>query len=233
MDNPVDFVRRLEIAEPMARPVVGNQGFVDAGSLVTFTSDISEQHRSDVLYSTLLAQLAADKQFDRLTKWDQWYNFYVNVLSSVGWVIQGFDFHKYSTKEEHTKISDVVISTVRPIVSESDVKVVEDSLNALSSDQKWWPVFTGKGYASGKGNFQIVPSKQSSSGDVVMSTACFRFSAPPEDRWLWFNYQSKDVDLYVGTQSSILDESLYSQVRQEVITKLGGYIKTFIGELTI
>ena len=84
MDNPVDFVRRLEIAEPMARPaVVGNQGFVDAGSLVTFTSDISEQHRSDVLYSTLLAQLAADKESDRLTKWDSLNSQFGSSLASL------------------------------------------------------------------------------------------------------------------------------------------------------
>ena len=41
------------------------QGFVNGGSLASFTRQLSSVHRSDVLNSTLLAQLAASKYYDR------------------------------------------------------------------------------------------------------------------------------------------------------------------------
>jgi hypothetical protein len=43
-----------------------NAGFVDGGILLSFVSDVQALHRSDMLNSSLLAQLAADKQYSRL-----------------------------------------------------------------------------------------------------------------------------------------------------------------------
>ena len=72
----LSFIKQLERA-PMAEDQVQltrrakrsatfqeqkGQGFVDAGALASFTSKISSSHKSDVLNSALLVQLAADKQ---------------------------------------------------------------------------------------------------------------------------------------------------------------------------
>ena len=67
-------------------PKKKEQGFVDCGSLVSFTENLSEQNKEDVLNSTLLAQLAANKKYDRKTQHDEWYTFYMKVLENVGWV---------------------------------------------------------------------------------------------------------------------------------------------------
>ena len=70
----LSFVKQLELA-PMAEDEVQlalrakssavkeqkEQGFIDARSLVAFTKKISCVRKSDVLNSTLLAQLTADK----------------------------------------------------------------------------------------------------------------------------------------------------------------------------
>lgn len=54
--------------------------YVDAGSLVSFVAGVSGQHKSDALNSTLLAQLAANKKFDREKQTVEWYDFYKNRL---------------------------------------------------------------------------------------------------------------------------------------------------------
>lgn len=73
----VKFVRELELEEPSvlrsrsstctAAAVSDGkaQGLVDNGSLVSFASNVMGQKKQDVLYSTLLAQLAANKKYDR------------------------------------------------------------------------------------------------------------------------------------------------------------------------
>ena len=46
---------------------------------------------------TLLAQLAADYKYDRKKQAKDWYNYYVEILSTVGWVLQGFEFKNYNS----------------------------------------------------------------------------------------------------------------------------------------
>jgi hypothetical protein len=61
---------------------------VDAASLVTFIDGVSGQQNEDVLNSTLLAQLAANRKHHRERDTPGWYDFYCTVLEQVGWVSQ-------------------------------------------------------------------------------------------------------------------------------------------------
>ena len=122
MDS-TSFVRTLELDEyecnlpslacgSVVLTVYGTgEGFVDAGSLVCFNSDVHSQQKEDVLESTLLAQLAANKKYDRFAAPKNWYVFYNKVLGKVGWLAQGFEpFVEYVTNlPDAFKISDVVI----------------------------------------------------------------------------------------------------------------------------
>ena len=101
--GPAEFVENLEIevlgsgrlwrsgesagftdpAEP--QPASGN---VDAASVVTFVDGLSGAQKEDVLNSTLLAQLAANRKHDREQDAGGWYDVYRTVLEQVGWVSQ-------------------------------------------------------------------------------------------------------------------------------------------------
>ena len=86
--------------------------FVDAGSLVCFSSEhvINEQQKKDVLNSILLSQLAADKKYNRFTDPSDWYAFYREVASQIGWITQSFKpFERYVSFPNKFQISDVVI----------------------------------------------------------------------------------------------------------------------------
>jgi len=61
---------------------------VDAASVVTFVDGLSQQQKEDVLNSTLLAQLATNKQHNRERDMVGWYGTYRSVLEQVGWVSQ-------------------------------------------------------------------------------------------------------------------------------------------------
>src|SRR5216683_1057876 len=53
--------------------------YVNAGSVVSFVSGVSSRNQTDVLNTTLLAQLAANKKFDREIDTVNWYKFYRSV----------------------------------------------------------------------------------------------------------------------------------------------------------
>lgn len=239
------FVRQLEIELPeshaQVRPVQlssgKEQGLVDAGSLVSFVSDIGEQQRADVLNSTLLAQLAADKKFHREKDTKHWFEFYRKVLSKVGWVVQEFTFEEYKSRGQTMKISKAILEIIAGIVTQNELAAVERTIKALdrSNNEAWWEVFSRKSSGpSSNGNLQVLPCKVDSSGQVVMGLGTFYFSAKAtETRWFWFDYSSTDISMYKGTQTSTLNMSVYDQVRDEIVKKLGDNAKKFIGDLDI
>lgn len=240
------FIQQLEIdCAPSQLPILArsvklyadqNQGFVDSGSLVSFVSGIGKQNREDVLNSTLLAQLAANKKFNRQEQIEEWYQFYVDVLSKLGWVIQNFSFEKYRASGQTMEISSAILEVIGAILSESELEALKVVIGSLkqSSNAPWWEVFSNSSTSSEKGNMQIMPAKEDSSGQVVLALGSFHFTGKSEtDQWLWFKYSSSDISLYKGTQAATLNSQLYSKVRQAVIDKLGDNIKKSIGELEI
>ena len=67
-----------------------------------------------------------------------------------------------------------------------------------------------------------------------MALASFYFTASArEERWLWFDYNSTNVNHSKATQVATLNEDIYSQLRQPIIDKLGINVNTFIGDLDI
>ena len=166
-DSPVGFVKSLELAQPRgiplksripsARVITGEaeQGLVDAGALASFTNKLSDTHKSDVLNSTLLAQLAVVKQFDRFEDTDKWYKYYVNVLGKVGWVIQEVTFEEYNTSGQTLKVSDSIIDILKAVLSGDELAVIQRTLDSLQSGQNegWWVVFDRK--SSGPCNEEV------------------------------------------------------------------------------
>ena len=158
----------------------GEQGFVDAGALVSFVNKISKQSRYDVLNSTLFAQLAADYLYNRKTQSKDWYEKYVEVLSHVGWDLQSFQFEQYRTSGETLQISEIIIDIAKAIVSGEELKTVKRVVETLDDavNKPSWEIFSKESSGpSSTGNFQLMPCKEDSSGQVVMAMGCFYFKA--------------------------------------------------------
>ena len=234
----LSFVNQLELEEEKVHSAnLKDQGFVNGGSLTSFTSGLSSTHRSDVLNSTLLAQLAASKHHDRIKETEEWYKIYVQVLGKIGWVIQNFEFERYEADSQTMKVSKAILDVVNGILSPYEIGAVQRVLESLRSSQNepWWELFDRKSTGPGKnGNFQVIPCHEDSSGQVVMALGSFYFTATArQEHWLWFQYNSTDVHLFRATQVATLNEVVYSTVRKAVIEKLGGNANTCIGELQI
>ena len=122
------FVRDAEL--PAARGVtrgeapVGDQSPFDAAKqqaavvgsdVISFVKEITPELRKDIVNSTLLAQLVANKKVQDPQDLEgvlAWYKEYFNVLSQVGFVVQESGFAEYQEKsasfEAHEAILDVV-----------------------------------------------------------------------------------------------------------------------------
>ena len=236
MDSALSFVEQLEIELPNFQVSTSSQDFVDAGSLVSFMGDVGKQEREDVLHSTLLAQLAADYKYDRKKQAKDWYNYYVEVLSNVGWILQGFEFKRYNSSTETLQISTAILDVFHVAkVNQSEVEAVKKTIQLLQSskNEAWWAVFNGCCSDSSNANLQVLPCKVDSSGQVVMNIGSFYFSAKTKEaKWLWCDFRSTDISLHWGTQTSTLSMEVYNKIRDDVIKKLQNCNK-LIGNLNI
>lgn len=213
---------------------------IDKGSLVSFVAGISPMHQSDALNSTLLAQLNSDKLFNRFDPEEviPWYRNYAKVLGKVGWDLQDFQFQNYQASGSTFLIDEAIAEIVATFLSPGEVLVVKAALNALSNlqgDDPWYKIWETSSHSTDGGNFQICPCEdEGGKGPLVMGFSAYAFTTTETTtRFLWVSYHSSDTKLRYAKQAATLDEDIYSQVRQQIIEKLGENAKTFIGELEI
>lgn len=242
----VDYIRSLDIADlplDISRFVPTrvtetdkDSAYVTAGGIVSFVAGLTTQQKEDVLNSTLLAQLAANKAFDRETKTKEWYGKYHEVLENIGWVISAFDFTRFEATGSKFTIESAVLQVVVAIASQSALLVTQAALaavKAISSGSKAFAIWDRTTHSTSNGNFQISPCV-ASDANVAMALAAFYFSAETVDsQFLWFSYSSSSVNLYKGGQVVVLNEQIYKKVRQQIIEKLGDKATLYVANLEI
>ncbi len=248
ISNPVEFVKALDLDHPsgLDLALLGSQppvlkdneksANVDAGSLVSFVASLGTQNKSDVLNSTLLAQLAANKQFDRWTKPIDWYNFYTDVLAKVGWVFQAFDFQRYQAGGSTFTVDEVVLKVLAAIATQNEIAIAKetmDALKALSDGKKGLVLWDSNSSSAQAGNFQISVCNESN-GSVVMKNGSFYFSTTETTKkFLWFSYSGSSMNINKSGTTLTLDGEIYSKVRQQIIDKLGSKASEFVADLDI
>lgn len=244
--DPLTFVRSLQLDEQSSYPSTAKaratfsdakeEGLVDAGSLVSFTSTLKGQQKSDVLNSTLFAQLAATKKHDRYKDTENWYKEFANVLNIVGWVLQGFKFDQYRSSEDSFNISQITLELLSTLIGEDAtlLKTVQATLKGLAKDSEGLTLFSSKSSSENHGNFQILPCEVDKNGqiNVAFIGAHFKASQVSQD-YLFVSYSTQDISLFKTAQIFTLDEDIYSQVRDEIIAKLGKNAKENIHNIPI
>lgn len=251
MMTNIDFIANLELPDASpdlvrlakSRPSFfaamtddGPSAAVDDGMLVSFVSELPASDQSDVLNSCLLAQLAANKKYNRESDTKNWYGFYRNVLENVGWVVQEFSFENYHASGDTFSVDQAVLALLASIATGNELAVVTEAmsaLKALSSGDQPLSIWNSSSHSQDAGNFQIAVCNKSG-GNVVMKNGAFYFTTTETtDSFLWFHYSSSSMDLYQASQTMTLDEDIYSKVRQQVIDKLGDRATQFVADLDI
>ena len=228
------FVKSLELGDEFPVGVGKNQDYVADGSLASFVKNLTGQQKQDVLNSALLAQLAASKIYDRQNETTKWYDFYKRVLENVGWVIQSFQFKEYQTENSSFKLSEVTLEILGALVEpEAEIMmVVKGTIDALSKSKGGIALFDFGSTSGGNSNFQIMPCTLDQSQQITLALMAFEFHARHyEDDFFFFSWSSQDTKLNYATQTCTLNEDVYSQVREDIIKKLGNRARTFVKNL--
>lgn len=248
IQNRLDYVNSLSLATTTVIPdekLSGEIKFVEdgptaktvAGSTVSFVGGVPKIRQQDVLNSTLLAQLAANKAYDRETATVEWYMKYREVLENIGWNINSFNFNKYTSSGVTVQMDKEVLNILTAAMSGNELAVLTATINALKNgdpNSKEVTLFDSNGSSGENGNFQLSTASLDPNKNVQMSLGTFYFKASEHHtRFLFWSWDTKSLDMYGGSQSVILNEQIYSSVRAAIITKLGDKAQKYVADIDI
>jgi hypothetical protein len=213
-----------------------NQAFVTAGSLVSFVSGISSQSQIDVLNSTLLAQIAADKKFEREEQTAEWLDFYRNVLEQVGWVTQEWSWNPFNASGNETDVDKAVLTILAAIATQNELLIIKaaiDAAKALPDGDGRITLFDHYSASKTAGCFQIGIASEDG-GAVALKMGSFRiFSSNNVTKILWFKFSTQNTQITQGTMAATLNAGIYGQLRTTVEQKLGDRAKLLLAGIDV
>ncbi|GGV22989.1 hypothetical protein [Streptomyces spectabilis] len=208
-------------------PRGGAGAAVDGGALVVLSAAVSEGHGRDVLHSVLLAQLVANKKYDRHAEAENWYRSYGETLERVGWVIKEHEgLARHKPRKFPYRLGPVILKVLARISDAPSVERVTAALKvltALPDDDPAAKLFEKESHVERAGNFQVVAVDEAA-GLVTMQLARFRFRVEDEateiGRLLRTEFHA-GAEVFRGSQILDLNDEVYGPLRDGVAAKLG------------
>lgn len=210
------------------------QGFIDGGSVVCFVAGVSLQTRQDVLNSTLLAQLVANKTYDREVDTVGWYRTYREVLENIGWVVPGFNFAKNDGGGATFQVKAVVLKLLEAVTSSGALAVTKatlEAVEALGAGSDQLTLFAASSSSSTLASFQI-GAVEEVDGVPTMGLGLFYLRSTNLDvNFLWSDLSTADTVMYQSAQQITLNQQVYKHVRQAIVDKLGSKALDYVKSL--
>lgn len=125
---------------------------------------------------------------------------------------------------------------MRAIASNSAVQAVMATiaaLKALSSESRPSLIFNTSTHSDKNRNFKVAVCQETNQTVSTSISNTYFESKETVSSIFWTKFTSADMNLHYATQNITLNRDIYSQVRHQVITKLGDKAKQYIADIEI
>ncbi|CAK7046821.1 hypothetical protein [uncultured Phascolarctobacterium sp.] len=208
--------------------------------LQSFAADLTEQQKSDVLNSTLLAQLAADKAYpkDASGRYDVkgWYNKFSEVLLNLGWVTQSTAFWQYKIHGKSFSVDRAILEIINGLLQNNALFLAQATINALKNlpetDNKL-TIFKFNTCSDQMGNISLGVCTQKNSLVEYNFAALYLDTKKQFKQILFIDFSTSDFKLFAGTNTITLNSDVYSLVREQVAKKLQDRVAAYMAGLDI
>lgn len=208
------------------------QSFLSDKSMLSFVSNVSEQNRKDVLNSTLLAQLAANKKAGENDIFG-WYHAFCEVLHRLGWDIENSQLQEYKSSKDVFEVRNVIISLLTSAFGGDYLGLITKTLQGLSDSDGKISAFEQNSHAMNKGCFQMGIATEENNA-VSLKIGSFLLESEEIMHKILFVSFSKDrTKLNYQTCTATLNTDTYSAVREDVSKKLQEQAKNYLAEISI
>lgn len=220
----------IDEPQPASGAIVGN-------TVASFVDGVTGQQKADVLNSMLLAQLAANRRFDKYADPIGYAKFYGSVLENVGWVIPQFQFRSLRSNQARFTMDSVILRLFKGLLSGDELETVQaamDAVKALDEGDRRLRIFSQNAAQGAAGNFQMSNVGVSSGGTLSMKLGAFQFNTSSSvTNILWWSFSGNETSMKVMSTTFVLNEQVYGRIRDAVLNKLGTRALQYIGGLDI
>jgi hypothetical protein len=223
-----------------AKEAIDSAACINNRMLQSFAADLNEQQKSDVLNSTLLAQLAADKAYpkDEHGRYDVkgWYNKFSEVLLNLGWVSQNTAFWQYKIHGKSFTADKAILEIINGLLQNNALLLAQATINALKNlpenDSKL-TLFKFNTCSDQMGNISLGVCTQKNSLIEYDFAALYLETKKNFKQILFIDFSTSDFKLLAGTNTITLNPDVYSIVRDQVAQKLHDRVGSYLAGLDI
>ncbi|KAI0325085.1 hypothetical protein GY45DRAFT_1375017 [Cubamyces sp. BRFM 1775] len=215
------FINALDVHKVSNAAPTQDTADVVAGSAFYFVQNVTQLMKADVINSTLLAQLAANKKYDRQANKLQWYGYYTQVLGQLGWVVQEFALTEVNVAA-YSSMDQLILKYCGTFLAGDQLAQFTSMIDTLkdTKNTKAETIFNEQSKVSSSASFQLGLTYAKGANPYVSIAGFACTSSKDIDRVLFDPITGNKTTFHAGYQTMFLDENLYSQVRQSVLEKL-------------
>jgi hypothetical protein len=214
-----------------------NQAMVVASDIVSFVKGVSNERRQDIVNSSLLAQLVANKKVPDKKNIIEWYNAYFDVLENIGWVIQDRSFSSYTEEADGLEAHEAIIKVASVFLggAPTALAVVISTLEALKSmdsSKPWITIFDRESKQAKTGHFQIALAEQGDNDQFLVSLMAFSLKAESTlTQILFFKIRNDEVELEKCSGKVTINDEVLTSIRDQVKQKIAAHTKDYVAKL--
>ncbi|KAI0326057.1 hypothetical protein GY45DRAFT_1437960 [Cubamyces sp. BRFM 1775] len=240
LNERISFINDLEVYHDpaiSAAAAASDSATVNGGATVSYVANLEGQMKADVINSTLLAQLAADKKYPGrpMNKMKEWYDSYRDVLAKVGWNLQHFHMTEMGNANSYGSVDKLLLQVAASYLSGNELALFTSMITALkdSKNSNAVKLFDSKAGYFNDASFQVGVASNSG-GNAIFKIGTYQYNSSDKiTSVLFFTFGSSKVSFFAGNQTMVLNENVYAQVRTMVLKKLGDNAVTLVKEIEI
>lgn len=205
-------------------------------SLISFVSNVGVANREDILESTLFAQLGAKHMVPDDNDFIGWYKKYNEILSKIGWTVEGGDVRHFSANGNVVELQSVIIDILTTAFGGSLVQIVTKALNAiklLADTSGNIVAFEKNTHSESNGSFQVGVATEEA-GAISINLGTFLITSSNKiNHILFLKFTKDETDLQYASSKLTLDQNIYASVRDLVREKLTSRAHDFVAEIQV
>jgi hypothetical protein len=201
-----------------------------------FLPGVSQEIIDDVNLCKLVMQNAATKLFPKDEQLFEWYRYYVDGLSKLGWVTQNRNIQEVTVKRVGLTMDQVALEVAAGLIGSNAAKILADvakkAVEAVQKSPDAIKIFDRNSKLGTQAKFDIAPIWLDNGGQPNMVLNCISLDARESTRGILFWKSTRQsTTLKTGAVRTYLDTKTFSGLRGDLYRKFSESGKKFIDEL--
>ncbi|WP_150526892.1 hypothetical protein [Roseibium sediminis] len=202
---------------------------ISGSGLFSFSQNLDAPAVQDVLQSLRFAERAADAQFDRNERIEDWYQFYIRVLRQLGWTTSAENWDTKTFDRDNMTIGEEAFKLLSAVASANQLGIIRqalDTMAGLAKDRKEIKLFDFTTSVELGGTFQIGTVETAATGVSKMSLGAFFYRSDDRKRnFLFVTWGRNNLSLSTCIHQMLLNHESYAEYRDLIKTRLGDSMK--------